>query len=429
MADRPAAPYARNPRTHDSRQVQQLAASIAEFGWTNPILVDEGGGILAGHGRLMAARELGLQQVPVIRLEHLSEAQRRAYLLADNRLALDAGWDEQLLAEELAWLREVRFDLDILGFDGTEIEKLLALVDAEPARGGRGRCTEPTGRAGHQAGRPVAAGQHRLLCGDATSRTMSPGCSMAGKPTWRGPIRRMAWPTPNRPASCRQASANPQRRSRPGLRGLPAAACTNIVSATDGAIYIAMSSSELHTLQRAFTAAGGHWSTFIIWAKNTFTLGRADYQRQYEPILYGWREGGEHHWCGARDQGDVWFVDKPSRNELHPTMKPVALVERAIRNSSRSGGTVLDPFGGSGSTLIACEKAGRQARLIELDPGYCDVIVERWQRFTGGARGPRRRWAPLSKRLPLRSGFRWRSGGPLAKLPYDTLDIALLRPT
>ena len=146
-----------------------------------------------------------------------------------------------------------------------------------------------------------------------------------------------------------------------------------------------MSSSELPTLQRAFREAGGHWSTFVIWAKNTFTLGRADYQRQYEPILYGWKEGGDHYWCGARDQGDVWFVDKPARNDLHPTMKPVALVERAIRNSSKSRDVVLDPFAGSGTTLIAAEKTGRAARLVELDPAYCDVIVRRWQDWMGKA--------------------------------------------
>ena len=155
------------------------------------------------------------------------------------------------------------------------------------------------------------------------------------------------------------------------------------MSVTKGAVYVCMSSSEVHTLQRAFTAAGGKWSTFVIWAKNTFTLGRADYQRQYEPILYGWPAGHDRCWCGARDQGDVWFFDKPAKNDLHPTMKPVALVERAIRNSSKSRDIVLDPFGGSGSTLIACEKAGRQARLVELDPKYCDVIVRRWQEWTG----------------------------------------------
>jgi DNA modification methylase len=144
-----------------------------------------------------------------------------------------------------------------------------------------------------------------------------------------------------------------------------------------------MSSSELHTLQKAFTDAGGKWSTFIIWAKNTFTLGRADYQRQYEPILYGWKQGADHFWCGARDQGDVWFVDKPRVNDLHPTMKPVELIERAIRNSSKSRDIVLDLFGGSGTTLIAAERTGRSARLLELDPKYVDVIVERWQNLTG----------------------------------------------
>ncbi len=162
-------------------------------------------------------------------------------------------------------------------------------------------------------------------------------------------------------------------------------ACANLLLVTKGACYVCMSSSELHTLQRAWLEAGGKWSTFVIWAKNTFTLGRSDYQRQYEPILYGWKSGADHFWCGARDQGDVWFVDKPRVNDLHPTMKPVELVERAIRNSSKSRDIVLDLFGGSGTTLIACERTGRAGRLMELDPRYVDVIVERWQAFVGKA--------------------------------------------
>ena len=152
---------------------------------------------------------------------------------------------------------------------------------------------------------------------------------------------------------------------------------------TKGAVYICMSSSELHTLYRAFTGAGGHWSTFVIWAKNTFTMGRADYQRQYEPMLYGWKEGTTHFWCGARDQGDVWFIKKPHVNDLHPTTKPVELIERALLNSSKTRDTVLDPFAGSGSTLIACEKTGRQARLLELEPHYCDVMVQRYLEYGG----------------------------------------------
>jgi DNA modification methylase len=168
-----------------------------------------------------------------------------------------------------------------------------------------------------------------------------------------------------------------------GFAGFLLLACQNILAVTKGAVYIAMSSSELDTLQSAFRAAGGKWSTFIIWAKNTFTMGRADYQRQYEPILYGWKDGAQHYWCGARDQGDVWQIKKPHKNDLHPTMKPVELMERAVRNSSKTRDIVLDPFGGSGTTLIACEKSGRRARLMELDPKYVDVIIKRWQLFSG----------------------------------------------
>jgi DNA modification methylase len=160
-------------------------------------------------------------------------------------------------------------------------------------------------------------------------------------------------------------------------------ACKHMLQRTEGALYICMSSSELHTLHTAFTNAGGHWSTFVIWGKNTFTLGRSDYQRQFEPMLYGWREGNSHYWCGARDRGDLWLVDRPQANDLHPTMKPVALVAMAVLNSSKRGGIVLDPFAGSGSTLMACEQTERKARLIELEPKYCDVIIRRWQEFTG----------------------------------------------
>lgn len=160
-------------------------------------------------------------------------------------------------------------------------------------------------------------------------------------------------------------------------------ACRNMLAVTKGGIYICMSSSELDTLKRAFSEAGGHWSTFVIWAKNTFTLGRSDYQRQYEPILYDWPQGTDQYWCGARDQGHVWFVNKPVSNDLHPTMKPVELIERAIRNSSKNRDIVLDPFGGSGSTIIACEKTGRQGREIGPDARHVDTSVQRWEQYTG----------------------------------------------
>jgi len=378
-------PYERNPRTHSEAQVDQIAASMVEFGWTNPVLVDEQGSVLAGHGRLLAARKLGLAEVPVIRFEHLSEAQKRAYLIADNQLALQAGWSEELLAEELAWLRNESFDLDLIGFDASELERLLALADGDSALDEtEDEVPEPPEDPVSRAGDLWILGNHRLLCGDATvladvERVL--GGQLADM-TWTDPPYNVDYA--NSPKDKLRGKHRPILNDKlgDGFETFLHDACVNIVSVTKGACYICMSSSELHTLQRAFGAAGGKWSTFVIWAKSTFTLGRADYQRQYEPILYGWKEGSDHYWCGARDQGDVWFFDKPVRNDLHPTMKPVALVERAIRNSSKSRDIVLDPFGGSGSTLIACEKTGRQARLIELDPKYVDVIIQRWQDWT-----------------------------------------------
>jgi DNA modification methylase len=381
-------PYERNPRTHSEAQVDQIAASMVEFGWTNPVLVDEQGGILAGHGRLLAARKLRLAEVPVIRFEHLSEAQKRAYLIADNQLALQAGWSEELLAQELAWLRDESFDLDLIGFDATELERLLAIADGEAeSDGAEDEVPEPPEDPVSKPGDLWVLGNHRLLCGDATvladvERVLD---RQLADMTFTDPPYNVDYA--NSPKDKLRGKHRPILNDNlgGGFGAFLYDACGNILSVTKGAVYVCMSSSELHTLQKAFTAAGGKWSTFVIWAKHTFTLGRADYQRQYEPILYGWPEGHDRYWCGARDQGDVWFVDKPARNDLHPTMKPVALVERAIRNSSKSRDIVLDPFGGSGSTLIACEKTGRQARLVELDARYCDVIVQRWQEWVGAS--------------------------------------------
>src|SRR5919109_918974 len=380
-------PYERNPRTHSEAQVDQIAASMVEFGWTNPILIDENAGILAGHGRLLAARKLGLTEVPVIRFEHLSEAQKRAYLIADNALALNAGWSEELLAQELAWLRDERFDLDLIGFDAAELERLLALADGEAASDeAEDEVPEPPEDPVSKPGDLWVLGNHRLPCGDATVLTDI-------ERVLGGQLADMTFCDPPYNVDYANSPKDKLRgKHRPilndnlggGFEAFLYDTCTNILAVTKGAVYVCMSSSELHTLQRAFATAGGKWSTFVIWAKNTFTLGRADYQRQYEPMLYGWPAGHDRYWCGARDQGDVWHFDKPARNDLHPTMKPVALVERAIRNSSKSRDIVLDPFGGSGTTMIAAERLGRRARLIELDPKYCDVIIERWEAFGGG---------------------------------------------
>lgn len=379
-------PYARNARTHSDEQVAQIAASIAEFGFTNPILAGSDGVIVAGHGRLAAAHKLGLEVVPVVVLDHLSPTQRRALVIADNRIAENAGWDDAMLRIEMAALQDDDFDLSLTGFDADALAELMAGDEPD----GEGQTDDdavpevsetPVSRPGDI----WLLGGHRLLCGDSTVAE-SYDLLLKGEPV------DMVFTDP--PYNVNYAnSAKDKLRGKDrailndnlgdGFYDFLLAALTPTVAHCRGGIYVAMSSSELDVLQAAFRAAGGKWSTFIIWAKNTFTLGRADYQRQYEPILYGWPEGKQRHWCGDRDQGDVWNIKKPQKNDLHPTMKPVELVERAIRNSSRPGNVVLDPFGGSGTTLIAAEKSGRVARLIELDPKYVDVIVRRWEDFTG----------------------------------------------
>jgi len=381
-------PYARNARTHSDEQVAQIAASIAEFGFVNPVLIDESGQIIAGHGRVLAAEKIGLSEVPAIILAHLTDAQKVAFRIADNRIAENAGWDEELLAVELASLRDLDFDLDLTGFDANEIERILA-GDADTETAGLtddDTVPEAEPEAVTRPGDVWVLGDHRLLCGDATVLADVERClggSLADM-TFTDPPYRVAYEGKGSTAGNRKKISNDDLSSADFARFLTVA-CTNIVAVTKGAVYIAMSSSELHTLRAAFEAAGGHWSTFIIWAKNVFTLGRSDYQRQYEPVLYGWKKGHDRFWCGARDQGDVWSMKKPRSNDLHPTMKPVELVERAIRNSSKSRDIVFDPFGGSGTAAIAAEKLGRQARMIEIDPVFCDVIVKRWQDFTGKA--------------------------------------------
>jgi DNA modification methylase len=374
-------PYIRNARTHSDAQVAQVAASIREFGWTNPILVGGDNIIIAGHARLAAARKLGFAEVPVIVLDHLTETQRRALVLADNKLALNAGWDEDMLRVELESLKEDNFNLDIVGFTDEELNVLL--VDPEQTNSG---LTDDDATPATQetaitvAGDIWVMGAHRLLCGDATVLADVEKLLAGG-------LADMAFLDPPYNVDYEGKTARKLKIGNDALGGkfyqFLRDGCSNVLATTKGAVYISMSSSELHTLHQAFIDAGGHWSTFVIWAKHHFTMGRSDYQRQYEPILYGWRDGTAHFWCGARDQGDIWFIKRPMANLEHPTIKQVELVERAIRNSSKTRDTILDTFAGSGTTLIACEKSVRQARVMEIDPRYCDVICRRFMEFSG----------------------------------------------
>ena len=383
-------PYARNARTHSEAQIAQLAGSIAEFGFVNPVLVGNDHVIIAGHGRVMAAKKLGLDSVPTIMLSHLNENQRRALVLADNRLAENAGWDESMLKLELQALSEAEFDLDLVGFDDCELETLLHNTDDEQTSALDDNVPEAQENPVSQLGDLWLLGEHRLLCGDATNATDV-------KTLMAEDLADMVFTDP--PYNVNYGETGKDKlRTKGGKKAgrkilndnlgndfaqFLQSACSNLISVTKGGIYICMASSELNTLQKSFCDAGGKWSTFIIWAKNAFTLGRSDYQRQYEPILYGWKKGNDRYWCGARDQGDVWFYNKPQNNDLHPTMKPVDLVVRAIKNSSKTQDIILDAFGGSGTTLIAAEHTGRRARLLELDPRYVDVTVQRWQEMTG----------------------------------------------
>ena len=378
-------PYGRNPRKND-HVIEQMAGAIQEFGFRIPIIAKSTGEVVDGHLRLKAALHLGLETVPVVLADDLTPMQIKAFRILANRSATWADWDEDLLRLELEELQLDDFDLSLTGFDDDEIAELLA-----------GQETTIEGNTDEDAAPEVPVtpvskpgdvwimGKHRLLCGDSTDATSFTRLMDGEKAT-------MVFTDPPYNVDYANSAKDKLRgTNRPilndnlgdGFQDFLLNAFKPTLAHCSGAVYVAMSSSELDTLQSAFRAAGGKWSTFIIWAKNTFTLGRSDYQRQYEPILYGWPEGATRHWCGDRDQGDVWHFNKPRVNDLHPTMKPVELVERAIRNSSRPGDVVLDPFGGSGTTLIAAEKSGRQARLIELDPKYVDVIVRRWQEYAG----------------------------------------------
>lgn len=377
-------PYAKNAREHSPAQVSQIAASITEFGFVNPILVGDDGVIVAGHGRLLAAQQLGMETVPVIVLGHLSAIQRQALVIADNKLALNASWDEELLSLEIQALDEMEFDIDLLGFSDAELSDMLSSPDVAGSTD-EDDSPEPEEDPICELGEVWLLGDHRLMCGDSTVAEDVAVLMDGGKAdmAFTDPPYNVAYTGSiiDKKNGVNREIMNDDLGS--DFYEFLEDAISNLLNSTNGAVYIAMSSSEFETLRRAFGAAGGHWSTYIMWAKNRFIMGGSDYHSQYEPILYGWTEGRAHYWCGDRDQSNLWEFDRVMKNDLHPTMKPVALVERAINNSSKRGGVVLDLFGGSGTTLIACEKTARTGRMMELDPKYADVIIRRWQEYTG----------------------------------------------
>lgn len=364
-------PYAKNARTHSDEQVAQIAGSIKEFGFNNPVLVDKEGSIIAGHGRVMAARKLGMDKVPVVELQHLTEAQRKAYVLADNRIALNSGWDTSMLLLELQDLKD-DIDLSLLGFDPDELDSLLNPVEETEGLTDEDAVPETPVEPKTKPGDIYILGNHRLMCGDSTSITDV-------EKLMNGQKSDMVFTDP--PYGVDYKGIN--NDSRDGLEDLLRGSFGNYlaISKSGAAIYCFHSdrcADVFHSTFREFF----HFSSMIIWAKNSLTLSQTDYQSQHEPCLYGWMKNGSHSWYSDRKQTSVWRFDK-EKVEGHTTPKPVALVEKAITNSSKGGDIVVDLFGGSGSTLIASEKIGRKAYLMELDPKYCDVIVKRWEDFTG----------------------------------------------
>lgn len=374
-------PYARNARTHSDEQVAQIAASIKEFGWTNPILVDGDNGIIAGHGRLAAARKLGNTEVPVIELTGLSEAQKRAYILADNKLALNAGWDIDLLAEELKELKDLNFDLELTGFSDKELadfltEEVEGLTDEDAVPDVP---EEPKTKLGDI----YQLGKHRLMCGDSCSLTdMEKLCDGQPVDMWlTDPPYNVAYEGKTKEALKIQNDSMGDDQFRQFLRD--AYVTADLVMKAGAVFYIWHADSEGYNFRGAAHDAGWKVRQCLIWKKSTMVMGRQDYHWKHEPCLYGWKEGAGHLWATDRKQTTILEFDKPSRNGEHPTMKPVALFEYQMLNNTKGGDIVLDSFGGSGTTLLAAEKHGRYARLMELDPKYCDVIVKRWEDFTG----------------------------------------------
>ena len=381
-------PYDRNARTHSAEQVAQIAASIVEFGFTNPILVDSNDGIIAGHGRLSAAQELGLKTVPVVVLDHLSDRQRKAYILADNQLALNAGWDTDLLRSELQDLAELDFDLSLIGFSDDELADLLPEVEElAPEDADADAVPEAPAVPVTKPGDVWLLGKHRVMCGDSTSLDEIELLMAGAKAD-------MVFTDPPYGVSY-EGGHNDKKRQQiqnDALEGedltslFYEALITAVTVTTDYApFYVWFASGKSVETFAAFAQLPLKLRAVIQWYKVRSGLGAfmSQYIPNCEPCIYAYKAGCLPQWFGPTDEKTVWELQKEARNEFHPTQKPVELGERAISNSSKKSQLVLDLFGGSGSTLIACEKTGRQARLMELDPRYCDVIVKRWQQFTG----------------------------------------------
>lgn len=367
-------PYVNNARTHSAEQINKLRASLREFGFINPVIIDREFNVIAGHGRIAAAKAEGIEEVPCVFADHLSEAQKKAYILADNRMALDAGWDEEMLKVEIEALQAEDIDLSLTGFDEKELATLFDTdieaqeddfdVDAELEK----PCVTQSGDIWH-------IGKHTLVCGDSTKEE-----TYAALMDGRKANLVITDPPYNVNYEGTAGKIKNDNMAADKFYQFLFDAFSNMASvmADDASIYVFHADTEGLNFRKAFADAGFYLSGCCIWKKQSLVLGRSPYQWQHEPVLYGWKKKGKHQWYTGRKESTIWEFDKPKRNGDHPTMKPVPLLAYPIRNSSMANSVVLDPFGGSGSTLIACEQTDRICLTIELDEKFCDVIVKRY---------------------------------------------------
>ena len=376
-------PYVNNARTHSPEQITKLRSSLREFGFINPVIIDRDFNVIAGHGRILAAKEEGITEVPCVFADHLSEAQKKAYIIADNRMAMDAGWDEELLRVEIESLQGMDFDPLLTGFDEKELAALFddGMEAKEDDFDVDAELQKPTFS---KNGDVWTLGRHRLVCGDSTKAetytTLMEGVKanlVITDPPYNVNYEGSAGKIKN------------DNMANEKFYEFLLAAFENMesVMASDASIYVFHADTEGLNFRRAFADAGFYLSGCCIWKKQSLVLGRSPYQWQHEPVLYGWKKNGKHQWYTGRKETTIWEFDKPKKNGDHPTMKPIPLLAYPIQNSSMANSVVLDPFGGSGSTLIACEQTDRICRIIELDEKFCDVIVNRYIEQAGSADG------------------------------------------
>ena len=377
-------PYVNNARTHSPEQITKLRSSLREFGFINPVIIDKDYGVIAGHGRLMAAKEEGIKEVPCVLVDYLTEAQKKAYIIADNRFAQDAGWDEELLRIEIESLQAEAFDVSLTGFEDQEIADLFAGDNDTGAEDDDFDLNDALEKAAFvERGDIWTVGRHRLMCGDATSAD-DVAALMDGKKAnlvVTDPPYNVAF------ESSDGLSIKNDKMAGDKFYEFLLSAFKNMADHLEkgGAAYVFHADTEGLNFRKAFIDAGFHLSGCCIWVKNSMVLGRSDYQWQHEPVLYGFLQNGKHFWSSkaGRSQTTIWNFDKPKKNKNHPTSKPLDLLAYPIGNSSQENAVVIDTFGGSGSTLMTCEQTNRICFMMELDEKYASVILRRYVEDTG----------------------------------------------